>query len=173
MKSPPRAARRAEADRQVCRIKSPTPLARGSQTKLPRKLINWRLRRVLRFIDDHLEETILLQDLARAAGLSRMYFAAQFRAATGTCPHEFVMRLRVNRAKSLLEETGNTIVDVAGLVGFQTQAHFTAVFKRLTGIPPARWRQLRAENLQGPSVNNNCCPVCDGSGRLREPSPDS
>ena len=101
-----------------------------------------------------------------------MYFAAQFRAATGMRPHEFVMRLRVNRAKSLLEETGNTIVDVAGLVGFHTQAHFTAVFRRLTGIPPTHWRQLRAGELLGPSVDKDCCPVCDGSGRLRERSPN-
>jgi AraC-like DNA-binding protein len=81
-----------------------------------------------------------LSDLAAFAGLSRMYFAAQFRAATGVRPHEYLLRRRVERAQDLLSTSGQALVEVALSVGFQTQAHFTTVFKRFVGQTPHRWR---------------------------------
>lgn len=106
-------------------------------------LQKWRLKRVMGYIDDHIGEAILLADLARAAGLSRMYFAARFRASTGLRPHEYVLRQRVEQAKDMLLKTNESLVEIAFNVGFQTQAHFTTVFKRFTGITPGRWRLLR------------------------------
>ena len=82
-----------------------------------------------------------MADIAAATGLSRMHFAAQFRAATGLAPHEFVLRRRIARAQELLSAPSATLVDVALSVGFQTQAHFTTVFKRIVGQTPMRWRQ--------------------------------
>ena len=62
-----------------------------------------------------------------------MHFAAQFRSATGLRPHEFLLRRRIDHAQRLLAEPGTRLVDVALSVGFQTQAHFTTVFKRFVG----------------------------------------
>jgi AraC-like DNA-binding protein len=103
----------------------------------------WRLRRAIDYIDAHLEETITLADLAESAGLSRMHFAAQFRAATGTRPHEFVQRRRIERAKELLRSSNLNSLAIALQTGFRTQAHFTTVFKKWVGVTPARW-QLQA-----------------------------
>ncbi len=103
-------------------------------------LPDWRLRRVLRHIDDHLDEPVTLNDMARAAGLSRMHFAAQFRAATGLRPHEFLLRRRIERACEMLVDDRAELAQVALDVGFQTQAHFTTVFKRIRGETPHRWR---------------------------------
>ncbi|CAN7284526.1 helix-turn-helix transcriptional regulator [Mesorhizobium caraganae] len=103
-------------------------------------LPKWRWKRVVDYIDSHLDETITLADMAAVAGLSRMYFAAQFRAATGIRPHEFLLRRRIDRAKQMLIETEMTLVDVALSVGFQNQAHFTTVFRRFVGETPYRWR---------------------------------
>jgi AraC family transcriptional regulator len=69
-----------------------------------------------------------------------MHFAAQFRLATGIRPHEFVLRRRVARSQQLLAETHATLVEIALSVGFQTQAHFTTVFKRFVGDTPRQWR---------------------------------
>jgi AraC-like DNA-binding protein len=55
-------------------------------------------------MDSHLYEPISLSDLAAAAGLSRNYFAAQFRVATGLRPHEYLLRRRIERAQKLLVE---------------------------------------------------------------------
>ncbi|CAA9498932.1 MAG: Transcriptional regulator, AraC family [uncultured Sphingomonadaceae bacterium] len=105
-------------------------------------LVKWRQRRVMDFVEANLADTIRLQDLARAAGLSRMHFAAQFRAATGLRPHDYVVRRRIERAQDLLRESALPLAQVALGVGFQTQAHFTTVFREHVQETPGRWRQL-------------------------------
>jgi AraC family transcriptional regulator len=105
-----------------------------------RTLQKWRLKRVLEYVDVHLSNKITLSDLAAVAGLSRMHFASQFRMATGLRPHEFLLRCRVRRAEELLRNSRMAIVEIALTVGFQTQAHFTTVFKRFVGCTPRQWR---------------------------------
>jgi len=87
------------------------------------------------------QKTAHLADVASATGLTRMHSAAQFRASTGLRPHEYMLRRRVDRAMDMLAGTGMSVVEVALTVGFQSQAHFTTVFKRFTGEPPYAWRQ--------------------------------
>ena len=70
-----------------------------------------------------------------------MHFAAQFKAATGLRPHEYLLRRRVERAQEMLAQTDMSVVDVALSVGFQSQSHFTVVFNRFVGHPPHAWRQ--------------------------------
>jgi AraC-like DNA-binding protein len=116
-------------------------------------LPKWRLKRVVDYVNAHLASRITLADLAGAAGRTRMHFAAQFRVATGTRPHDFILRRRIERAQELLCDPSLALVDIALCVGFQNQAHFTTVFKRFTGATPHRWRR----SMPGPSFK-------DGSG---------
>jgi AraC family transcriptional regulator len=113
--------------------------ANGRQIQALQK---WRLKRIVDYIDAHMSSRITLCDLAAVAGLSRMHFASQFRVATGLRPHEFLLRRRVRRAEELMRGTTMTIVEIALTVGFQTQAHFTTVFKRFAGCTPRRWRSI-------------------------------
>lgn len=115
-------------------------LRSSEQSESTEALQKWRLKRVLAHIDENLGEAVSLADLARAAGLSRMYFAARFRAATGLRPHDYLLQRRIDRAKELLSRTEETLVNIALDVGFQTQAHFTTVFKKFVGSTPGRWR---------------------------------
>ena len=69
-----------------------------------------------------------------------MHFAAQFRAATGYRPHQYLLLCRLERAKELMVDPSRSMLDIALDVGFHTQAHFTTVFKRLTGKTPGVWR---------------------------------
>jgi AraC family transcriptional regulator len=107
----------------------------------------WRLKRVTVYIDQNIDQPLSLDCLARAAGLSRMHFASLFRKATGLRPHDYVVRRRVERAQQLLSGSPDPIVEIALAVGFQSQSHFTTVFKRVFGITPHLWRQLQAEDL--------------------------
>lgn len=104
-------------------------------------LPKWRLRRVQALVDLRLDEPLTLSELAAEAGLSRMHFAAQFRAATGCSPHAYLLSRRIEAAKTLLAEGDTALVQVALRVGFLAQSHFTTVFKRLTGETPGRWRR--------------------------------
>lgn len=103
-------------------------------------LPKWRLQRVDEYIATRYDRVISLSDLAKAAGLSKMHFAAQFRVATGFRPREYILNHRVAHAKLLLSTTDTSLVQVALAVGFSTQAHFTTVFKRFSGQTPGRWR---------------------------------
>jgi AraC-like DNA-binding protein len=113
------------------------PAAGRRMAPLPK----WRLKRVVDYVNTHLASRITLADLAGAAGRTRMHFAAQFRVATGSRPHDFVLRRRIERAQQLLRDPGLALADIALSVGFQNQAHFTTVFKRFTGATPHRWRR--------------------------------
>jgi AraC-like DNA-binding protein len=106
-------------------------------TPLPR----WRLKRVQDYVAANIGERISLPELASVAGLSRMHFAAQFRAATGCRPHEYLLLCRIERAKAMLLQQDMPIVEIALSVGFQAQAHFSTVFKRLTSQTPLGWRR--------------------------------
>jgi AraC-like DNA-binding protein len=108
-------------------------------------LQKWRLRRVEEFVRANLEERITLQALAAEAGVSRMYFAAQFRRATGMRPHDYVVQLRIAAAREMLADPQRPIVDIALSVGFQTQSHFTTVFKAIVGTTPNRFRQTTSQ----------------------------
>ena len=106
-------------------------------------LPKWRLKRVVDYIEAHICEAISLTDLAAAAGLSRAHFTAQFRLATSCRPHDFILLQRIGAAERLLLQTSRELADIALTVGFQTQAHFSTVFKRFVGESPGRWRRAQ------------------------------
>jgi AraC family transcriptional regulator len=78
-----------------------------------------------------------------------MHFAAQFRAATGYRPREYLLHQRVEQAKALLSSSEMPLVEIALAVGFCTQPHFSTIFKRVTGDTPARWRCASKNDLPG------------------------
>ncbi|MFM0054453.1 AraC family transcriptional regulator [Paraburkholderia phytofirmans] len=104
-------------------------------------LLPWRLRRCIEYIEDNLGAALTLNDIAEHAGLSRMHFAAQFKQTTGLSPHAYLMNKRLEMAKAMLLEEEVPIVQIAFSVGFRSQAHFTSVFRKVTGTTPARWRK--------------------------------
>jgi len=134
------ALRLAILTRQFSRQSGAGPTAEVCSGRNVRSLQKWRLRRVVQYVDENLTEKITLQDLAIVAGLSRMHFAAQFRAAMGMRPHEYLLKRRIERAEELLKQAEVPLVEIALTVGFQTQAHFTTVFKRFAGDTPYQWR---------------------------------
>lgn len=116
------------------------PARQSATARNARALQPWRLKRVLDYVDQNLSARLTLQDLATVSGLSRMHFAAQFRAAIGVRPHEYLLQQRIRYAEELLKQATIPLVEVAMSVGFQTQAHFTTVFKRIAGTTPSDWR---------------------------------
>jgi AraC family transcriptional regulator len=136
-----------------------------ARLEFPRAKVNalpkWRLRRVEEYVKANFDSCISLSGLAKVAGLSRMHFAAQFRAATGYRPREYLLHQRIEHAKSLLLNSETPLAEVALAVGFCTQAHFSTVFKRIAGETPARWRCASKNEL--PSVR--ALPQRSGFGR--------
>jgi AraC family transcriptional regulator len=130
-------------------------------------LQKWRLKRVVEYVDQHLSAKITLAELAAVAGLSRMHFASQFRAATNLRPHEFALRRRILRAEQLLQNTTTPIVEIALTVGFQTQAHFTTIFKRFVGSTPNRWRAINQMPTAHESRNGKAVDIAAAGDKPR------
>jgi AraC family transcriptional regulator len=98
------------------------------------------LRRVIEFMHANLDKQIGLKDLADCAGLSLSHFSFQFRASTNQSPHQYMLRLRIERSKELLTDSRLSVLDVGLEVGFRNQQHFATVFRNSVGVPPSVYR---------------------------------
>ncbi|MEM7670551.1 MAG: AraC family transcriptional regulator [Pseudomonadota bacterium] len=99
-----------------------------------------RLARVVDFVDAHLKDPILIEDLARVACLSQYHFCRRFRASMNTSPHAFVTARRVVMGRQMLSDSDQTLAEIAFACGFSSQAHFTTQFKAHIGQPPGAYR---------------------------------
>ena len=80
-------------------------------------------------------------ELAALCRLSASRFAHAFKASIGVAPHRWLLQRRIERAKSLLKDSGEPLADIALRCGFADQSHFTRVFKRREGASPGVWRE--------------------------------
>lgn len=85
-------------------------------------------------------ETLDVDDLARAAGLSRAHFSREFRRAFGDSPHAYLLTRRLERAAALLRTTDNSVAEICFSVGLQSVGSFTTSFKRTFGKSPTAYR---------------------------------
>jgi AraC-like DNA-binding protein len=81
-----------------------------------------------------------VDDLARAAGLSRAHFSREFKQAFGVSPHAYLLTRRLERAASLLRVTDRSVTEVCMDVGLQSVGSFTTSFKRMFGKTPTAYR---------------------------------
>jgi AraC-like DNA-binding protein len=97
------------------------------------------------FAREHLAEPLYLEQMARAAGMSRFHFARRFRAATGRSPMAWLRRTRVEAARSLLLTTTMPLRAIAPRVGFADEFQLSRVYRAVTGASPRGGGAARAE----------------------------
>jgi AraC-like DNA-binding protein len=114
-----------------------------SEPRQKSALAAWQLRRALDFIEANCLRSIRLEELAALTGLSQSHFSRSFKASTGTAPHQCQMKMRIQHAQQLLLSGGPSISEVASVTGFSDQAHFTRIFRQMTGATPAHWRKAK------------------------------
>jgi transcriptional regulator GlxA family with amidase domain len=85
-------------------------------------------------------EPISVDDLARAAGLSKAHFSREFRRAFGESPHTYLLTRRLERAAALLRTTDRSVAEVCVAVGLQSIGSFTSSFGRTFGRSPTAYR---------------------------------
>jgi AraC-like DNA-binding protein len=90
--------------------------------------------------DARYAEPLDIDDLARAAGLSRAHFSREFRRAFGASPHAYLLTRRLERAAALLRGTDRSVVDICMSVGLQSVGSFTTSFTRTFGRSPTAYR---------------------------------
>jgi AraC-like DNA-binding protein len=85
-------------------------------------------------------EPLSVDDLARAAGVSRAHFSREFRRAFGESPHAYLLTRRLERAAALLRSTDRTVAEICFDVGLQSVGSFTTSFTRTFGLSPNKYR---------------------------------
>lgn len=100
-----------------------------------------RLRRVLEYINTHLNEALSVGKLAGVACLSTYHFCRIFRSALGLSPQRYVTERRVEQAMELIAIGDVPLSRIALSSGFSSQASFTRAFKRVTGMAPGTFRR--------------------------------
>jgi AraC family transcriptional regulator len=106
------------------------------------RLDETRLRRVLDYIAQHLDEDITVAQLAGVACLSPFHFARMFGATLGVAPHRYVSQQRLESAMALLAAGKRPLSDIALSCQFSSQASFNRAFRRATGMTPGEYRRL-------------------------------
>jgi transcriptional regulator GlxA family with amidase domain len=86
-------------------------------------------------------EALDVDDMARAAGLSRAHFSREFRRAFGETPHGYLLTRRLERAAALLRTTDHSVAEVCLAVGWQSIGSFTTSFTRTYGKSPTAYRE--------------------------------
>ena len=110
-------------------------------------------RRILERMDANTSAHLSIDELAREAGLSPGHFARAFKHSVGRAPHQYLMMLRLERARRLLEAPESVLSAIALEAGFADQAHFTRAFKRQYGITPGAVVQARARDQSKPGTH--------------------
>ncbi|MFA7160243.1 MAG: AraC family transcriptional regulator [Kiritimatiellia bacterium] len=83
-----------------------------------------------------------VKEMAQYAGIQEDVFARSFHEATGFNPKHFLMRVKNEKAKEMLQARGLLCKEVAARLGFKSQEHFTRFFCKFNGVSPARWAKV-------------------------------
>jgi len=104
-----------------------------------------RLKQTLAYIEDHLSEDLSLSRIALVAGISASHFKTLFRESTGVPVHQYVIKRRLEHAKTLLMEGDLSIAEIALATGFSHQSHLARHMRRTSGLSPRAMKRLFAE----------------------------
>lgn len=92
------------------------------------------------YLHDHWNKEVDMVELANNLNISYRHFRRLFKASTGVPPQQYILNLKINQSKKLLEGPF-TIKEIAYKAGFTDPYHFSRLFKQRTGISPSRWRK--------------------------------
>lgn len=100
-----------------------------------------RVSRAMNFVETHYADTIGLDDLCRAAAVSKPTLNRYFREVMDTSPSQYLMRFRIHKAADLLRKTDMNVTEIAYAVGFNDGNHFSSTFSRLMSRAPRAYRR--------------------------------
>lgn len=139
---------RASLD-QALRLLIQTSANAGPEPSLHGGLVGWQIKRVIAFVEAHLDATIHVKEMADEARLSLSHFSHAFKHTFGEPPLAYVTRQRLARACDMMLASDASLSRIAQDCGFCDQSHFTRHFRRRLGMTPQIWRRLHANDPVG------------------------
>ena len=113
---------------------------RVRQARLPEDLSR-AVFTAIQFIADHAHESVGIDDVSSAVGLSRPSLTKRFRSETGKSVTEYITETKIRDAKRLLRYSDKSFGEIASTLAFSSQAYFQTVFKKETGLTPGEYRR--------------------------------
>ena len=104
------------------------------------------IARSLRYIKSNYARKIRLSDIASELHVNPSYFSALFSQEMGKTFTDYILELRIEKAKDLLGNTNLDILDISASAGFENQSYFTKIFRKRTGVTPRKFRQDSGDN---------------------------
>ena len=101
-----------------------------------------KLKQAVEYINENLEITVSLTAIATELGMSQYHFCRLFKRSTGMTPHQYLIQQRVERAKQLLKQPGQTVTKIALECGFANESHLAKQFGKRLGMSPTQFRKL-------------------------------
>lgn len=105
----------------------------------PKYYLYKRIVQAKLFIDNNFSENIDLDNIADEAAFSKFHFIRIFKIVYGKTPHQYLMGVRIENAKLLLQKD-LSIMEVCFNIGFDSVTTFTGLFRRYTNLSPAAWQ---------------------------------
>jgi AraC-like DNA-binding protein len=99
-----------------------------------------RVKSVIERMYTDIDKSLSIETLAKECNYSVGYFSHLFRSVTGVSPHTYMSRLRIERAKTMLESTDASVLEIALAIGCEDQSYFSRFFKEQTGLSPTAYR---------------------------------
>ena len=108
--------------------------------------------RTVNYINDNYKEKFTLDRLAEYANLSKGYFVRQFKKRTGSAPMHYVNMLKIDKAKTMILQSSQPINEIMEELGFYDSAHFSKLFKSITGYSPKKYKELNVYRKQNTPI---------------------
>jgi YesN/AraC family two-component response regulator len=105
-----------------------------------RKRINNEIASACKYISDNIHRKINLEEVAQYLHLNSSYFSRLFKKEVGETFVKYVVNMKMNRAKELLDQTNYSILEISELLGYDNQSYFNKTFKGSEGISPIEYR---------------------------------
>lgn len=102
------------------------------------------IKPALDFMHAHCEKKIYLDDMAYKCNISSSYFSKLFKRDTGESFSTYLNKLKVEKAKEILDETDDPIINISLNLGYEDCGYFIKVFKKIVGTTPAQYRKSKS-----------------------------
>lgn len=104
---------------------------------------NLQIETTKKFIISNYDKNISIKEMADTAHMSVSYFSRVFKESTGFSPYDYLLTVRLDKAKELLQQTDNSVESIAYKTGFNSSSNFVYFFKKETGISPLKFRNIK------------------------------
>ena len=104
--------------------------------------IDHRVKMVIRFIEANGDRQLSLNEIAQSINVSPWHLCRLFKMGTGTSVNQYLLGLRMQKAKGLLETTCLRVKEIMNQVGIRDESHFARTFKKLYRVSPSQYRAL-------------------------------